>query len=241
MEALPTVCEQLQKGLNLSDPKYLILFVDGNSKDGTKAYLEEQGFWVHSQTKKGMRNAVEEGVVLLLNEGVDSITFAQPDGNCDLTKVLEIINPFSNVGLELIIASRYLPPAVSYDDDAISKFGNWYFTKLISFVSKHKYFDSMVGYRTFSSKLVEEMNLIGNNKIWFPEKFIPTSLGWDPIISTLSPLLNAKIREIAVTEPARIGGEVKKQTIKWGLGYTLQVLYVLFFLRRKLLKNKLFS
>jgi hypothetical protein len=239
MDALPTVCEQLKKGLDLSNKKYLVLFVDGNSKDGSKAFLENQGFWVHSQTKKGMRNAVEEGVVLLLNEGVDSITFAQPDGNCDLTKILEIINPFTNVGLELIIGSRYLPPAISYDDDLISKFGNWYFTKLISSVSKHKYYDAMVGYRTFSSKLVEKMNLIGDSKIWFPERFVPTSLGWDPIISTLSPLLNAKITEISITEPARIGGEVKKQTIKWGIGYSLQVLYVLFFLRRKMRKKLL--
>jgi hypothetical protein len=48
--------------------------------------------------------------------------------------------------------------------------------------------------------------------------------------------LGSFITEIPINEPARIGGEVKKQTIKWGIGYTLQVLYVLFFLKKKLRK-----
>jgi glycosyltransferase involved in cell wall biosynthesis len=240
-EALPSVCKDLRTGINIQDSKYEILFVDGNSVDGTKEFLTKEGFWVHSQSKPGMRQAINEGVKLLLDKSVDSITFAQPDGNCDLSKINQIIEPFKNLGFELIIGSRYTPPAKSYDDDLISKFGNWYFSKIITFTSKHKYFDAMVGYRTFSSTLVKELGLISNSKLWFPEKFMSTSLGWDPLISTLSPLHGVSVTEIPISEPVRIGGEVKKQTIKWGLGYTLQVLYVLFFLRRKLRKNKLFS
>jgi glycosyltransferase involved in cell wall biosynthesis len=239
--ALPTVCQNLKTGINIHGSKYEILFVDGNSVDGTKEFLLKEGFWVHSQTKSGMRQAINEGVKLLLDKNVDSITFAQPDGNCDLAMINQIIEPFENSGFELIIGSRYIPPAKSYDDDLISKFGNWYFSKIITFTSGHRYFDAMVGYRTFSSSLVEKMGLLTNEGLWFPEKFISTSLGWDPLISTLAPLYGVSITEIPISEPVRIGGEVKKQTIKWGLGYTLQVLYVLFFLRRKLRKNKLFS
>lgn len=220
--------------IDVSDPKFEILFVDGNSVDGTKEFLRNEGFWVHTQSKPGMRQAISEGVKLLLDKNVDSITFAQPDGNCDLTKIKEIIKPFQNSGLELIIGSRYMPPAKSYDDDYISKFGNWYFSKLISIISKHKYCDAMVGYRTFSSTLVIKMELLSNSKLWFPEKWLSTSLGWDPLISTLAPLIGVSISEVPISEPARIGGEVKKQTIKWGIGYTLQILYVLLFLKRKL-------
>ena len=235
-KALPTVCMNLKSGIDISDSKYEILFVDGNSVDGSREFLLKEGFWVHSQRRSGMREAINEGVKLLLEKNVDSITFAQPDGNCDLAKISEIIDPFQNSGLELIIGSRYIPPAKSFDDNFISRFGNWYFSLIISFTSGHKYFDAMVGYRTFSSELVQKMGLLSNSKLWFPEKFIPTSLGWDPLISTLAPIIGVSITEIPINEPARIGGEVKKQTIKWGIGYKLQVLYVLFFLKKKLRK-----
>ena len=241
IQALPTVCQDLKSAIDINDSKFEILFVDGNSNDGTKEFLLKQGFWVHSQTAPGMRTAINEGVTLLLQRNVDSITFAQPDGNCDLTKMNEIIKPFKNSGLELIIGSRYLPPAISHDDNFVSKFGNWYFSKLITLTSGYKYFDAMVGYRTFSSKLISEMNLLTDNKLWFPEKFISTSLGWDPLISTLAPICGSTIIEIPISEPARIGGEVKKQTIKWGVGYTLQVLYVFFFLKRQIKRKNLFS
>lgn len=234
IEALQIVCKDLKIAIDVNDPRYEILFVDGNSIDGTKEYLIQEGFWVHSQLQPGMRQAINEGVRLLLEKKVDSITFAQPDGNCDLTKINEIIEPFENLGLELIIGSRYKPPAKSYDDNLISKFGNWYFTKLISLTGGYRYFDSMVGYRTFSSELVVKMGLLSNSEFWFPEKFISTSLGWDPLISTLAPLYKVSISEIPISEPPRIGGIVKKQTIKWGVGYSLQVLYVLFILKRKL-------
>lgn len=228
IDALPTICNQLKLVLENNKNNYVILFVDGNSNDGSKELIQQNGFWVHSQTNKGMRSAIEEGVQLLLELKVDSITFAQPDGNCDLTKISKIIEPFSNEREHLIIASRYKPPAISYDDNFVSRFGNWYFTKLISFVSGHVYYDSMVGYRTFSSTLVAKMGLIENKKLWKIEKLLSTSLGWDPLISVLAPLLNVKIEEIPIDEPARIGGEVKKQTFRWGFAYSFQILLVFF-------------
>lgn len=237
IDALPTVCQQLNQVLESKKNDYIVLFVDGNSIDGSKELIQQSGFWVHSQNQKGMRSAIEEGVKLLLDLKVDSITFAQPDGNCDLTKLPKIIEPFSKEGEQLIIASRYKPPAKSFDDNFVSKIGNWYFSKLISFVSRHNYYDSMVGYRTFSSTLVERMGLIKNEKFWKVEKLLNTSLGWDPLISVLAPLLNVKIQEIPIDEPARIGGIVKKQTIRWGLAYSIQIFQV-FFQKKKYRSQK---
>jgi hypothetical protein len=224
IEALRITTKHLNESIDFGDPNYYILFVDGNSKDGSFNFLIEQGFSVHSQVMPGMRSAINEGVKILLDNKVDSITFAQPDGNCDLTKIKDIITPFQNKGLELIIGSRYIPPAISLDDDAISKFGNKYFSKLISVISGQKYFDAMVGYRTFSSELVFKLDLLSNKKFSFPEKLFSTSLGWDPIMSTMAPTQGVQIMEVPVTEPPRIGGKVKKQTIKWGLGYTYQII-----------------
>ena len=85
------VCQDLKIAIDVHNPKFEILFVDGNSIDGTKEFLLNQGFWLHSQTAPGMRTAISEGVALLLQRSVDSITFAQADGNCDLTKINEII------------------------------------------------------------------------------------------------------------------------------------------------------
>jgi hypothetical protein len=84
----------------------------------------------------------------------------------------------------------------------------------------------MVGYRTFSSSPVKKLGLIEEKSFWFPEKLFSTSLGWDPILSCLAPLYDVEVIEIGISEPKRIGGKVKKQTIRWGIGYTLQVIYI---------------
>jgi hypothetical protein len=227
INALKVVCEDLKESLNLIADECYVLFVDGRSDDGSYEYLKNQKFNVHIQESEGIRAAITEGVKILMNQNVTSITFAQPDGNCDLKQINKLIEKFKNVDSEMIIGSRYLAPATSEDDTIISKIGNKYFTLLISFVSGFRYTDSMVGYRIFSTNILDKIDLLSDKYFRIPEFIFRTHLAWDPLLSTLSPLLNIKITEIPISEPKRIGGVVKKQTIRWGLGYSFQVILVL--------------
>src|SRR6476659_4983235 len=79
------------------------------------------------QKKKGIRHAYLE--VLPLIRG-DVILSFSPDGNCPPAAIPLMLEQV-RAGYDLVIGSRYLGDAVSEDDDLVTGFGNWLFTKTI--------------------------------------------------------------------------------------------------------------
>ena len=102
-----------------------ILVVDG-STDGTADYAREQGCEVVVQKRKGLRWAFIEGFPHVRGDWV--ITFS-PDGNSPVRAIPLLIEEMKE-GYDMVIASRYLPPAKSDDDDLMTAFGNWLFTHI---------------------------------------------------------------------------------------------------------------
>ena len=220
-QAIPFICQQLNEYRANSD--FSILFVDGNSVDGSKELISKLGYNVISQSKSGMRTAINEGVLNLLSKNVKHIIFVQPDGNCDISQMNKILQPLITENVDMVIASRYLGDSESFDDTFISAFGNKVFTKLISFLSNSVYTDAMVGYRGVKVEVIVNLNILQNSKFQIFEKIFFTSLGWDPLLSTICPLYGYQVKEVGISEPPRLGGVVKKQTIRWGLAYFFQV------------------
>lgn len=222
--ALKQICPQLVSVLS-QVPELEYIFVDGGSSDRSIEVFNNFNLKFIVQSTRGMRGAIFDGTRFMLSKAVDSILYVQTDGNCLIEKIPTLIRQYRLTNADMLIASRYKDDARSHDDTLISKFGNLYFTFLISKLSGFKYTDALVGFRMLSSKLIYKSEILNDNKYNFLEKLFNTSLGIDPLISTIAPLLGAKILELPVDEPPRIGGEVKKQTLRWGLGYTFQVLY----------------
>ena len=104
-----------------------IVVTDGHSTDGTIEYARQQGYVVHIQQKPGIRNAYLE--VLPFIEGEVIITFS-PDGN-SIPEVIPLLVAEMKKGYDMVIASRYLGNARSDDDDWVTGFGNWFFTKTV--------------------------------------------------------------------------------------------------------------
>ena len=75
------------------------------------------------------------------------LTFS-PDGN-SLPHLIPAIIAKMAQGYDMVIASRYLAPAKSADDDILTAFGNWFFTKTVNFLHGGKYTDAMVIFRAF--------------------------------------------------------------------------------------------
>jgi hypothetical protein len=67
--------------------------------------------------------------VLPYIEGDVVITFS-PDGNSIAELIPELVNKMKE-GYDMVIVSRYLNEAKSEDDDIITAFGNWLFTKTV--------------------------------------------------------------------------------------------------------------
>lgn len=203
-----------------------LLFVDGNSTDGTAEYLRQEGCEVHIQKRKGMRHAYLE--ILPFIRGNVVVTFS-PDGN-SVPELIPLLVEKMRTGFDMVIVSRYLDDARSDDDDPVTAFGNWLFTKSINLFHGSTYTDAMVIFRAYKTELITELELDRDEPYW-PEKIFRTNLSWEPLLSIRCAKKGLRVSELAGDEPPRIGGVRKLQVFRWGCGYMAQVIGEIFYWR----------
>jgi glycosyltransferase involved in cell wall biosynthesis len=197
-----------------------ILVVDGGSKDGTAECAREQGYELHVQRRPGLRHAYNEALPLIRGDII--ITFS-PDGNC-IPELIPALRQKMEEGYDMVIVSRYLPPARSEDDDWITAFGNWWFTATVNVLHGGHYTDVMGMFRAYRRRLVEELELDQDRWHRTPERLLCTRIGLEPLLSTRAARRKLKIAEIPGDEPARLGGKRKLQILQWGAAYYFQIL-----------------
>lgn len=195
-----------------------ILVVDGGSTDGTTEWCRTMGFEVYVQKRRGIRFAYFEVLPYIRGDVVVTIS---PDGNCPVSAIPAILSKLRE-GYDLVIGSRYLGDAKSEDDDFVTAFGNWLFTKTINVLHRGKYTDAMVIYRAFRRDLVYELDLHKEESYALPERLFRTVISWEPLMSVRAAKRKVRVAEIAVGEPARIGGKRKLQILRWGAAYYFQ-------------------
>lgn len=200
-----------------------LIVVDGGSTDGTVEWCHEHGYEVYEQKQKGIRYAYSE-VMPLVNG--DIVLTLSPDGNCDVSEIptlLSFMNYYADLEWnDLVIGSRY-KGTTSQDDDPITAFGNWVFTKVIGLFFGYPYTDAMVIYRAFRKDLYYELDLDKDESYRLYEWIFGTTVSIEPLMSIRAAKAKKRIMEIGVGEPKRIGGERKLQIFRWGGAYMVQV------------------
>lgn len=208
------------------------LFVlDGMSTDGSLEYLRRNKKIQIFIEKKNQTISMFLPIMLKKTKA-KYLIFFQPDGNCDVKKIFKF-NKFIKNNYDLIVASRYLQNAKSYDDNLISSIGNFTFTKIVNFLFARfnvKLTDALVGYRAIKIKTLKELNVHSRKNYEFLEKILKVSLSWD-IVMTCKILADKskKYIEFPCSEPKRIGGVEKKKVIKWGISYLAQIMNIYFY------------
>jgi len=178
-----------------------ILVVDLNSTDGTVEFCKKYGFKVHHQKTKGYGAAIMEALELNHNEVV--VEFP-PDGSSPPERIVDFVKKIED-GYDFVIGSRYMNGAKSYDDDIVTGFGNWMFTKIVNLLFGTKFTDALIGYRAYRRSAIDKINIQAKSLDWSVEL---------PILLSRS---GAKITEIPCDEPKRIGGKRKMHPLKTGL------------------------
>ncbi|MFC1703861.1 glycosyltransferase family 2 protein [Candidatus Omnitrophota bacterium] len=178
-----------------------IIIVDGHSTDGSIEYARALGFDVLLQKEKGPIAGYQEAIEKAKGDVV--ITFT-PDGNMIPEKIPELVEKMRE-GYDMVIVSRYAPGAKSYDDTAISGFGNWMFTKMVNVLFRAKYTDVLGFYRAFRKDLFQRLGLEGNIRI-----------SVDTQLCIRCAKKRLKVAEIPGDEPPRISGRSYRSIIKNG-------------------------
>jgi len=189
-----------------------VLVVDGGSKDGSWQYAVEKGLRVMTQLRRGLTFGVLDAIRTLQTDYV--IEFS-PDGNCLPERLPELVQKLRE-GHDLVVVSRYLPPARSLDDTWVTALGNHMFSALIRHIGRCPITDSLNMYRGFRRSIVEL------------EDFDRLCVGpvLEPLTSALVNLHRMKYAEIPGDEPPRIGGESKMSVVYNGSCILLMVLRV---------------
>jgi glycosyltransferase involved in cell wall biosynthesis len=204
-----------------------IIVVDGGSTDGTIEWAKGHGYSVYIQKQPGFRHAYTE--VLPFVEGDVILTFS-PDGNSIPELIPTLIDKMKE-GYDMVIVSRYLGSAKSRDDDIVTAFGNWLFTKTVNLLHRGHYTDAMVIFRAYKKKIIYELELDKDAGYSTAEKLFKTRISWEPLLSVRAAKRRLKVTEIPGDEPPRIGGERKLKVLKWGAAYYFQFIREVFFWR----------
>lgn len=202
-----------------------ILIVDGGSSDGTVEYCKEKGYPFIVQRNKGLRYAYIEALPYI--EGDIMVTFS-PDGN-SIPEIIPSLIEKAKEGYDMVIVSRYAKGAKSYDDDIITAFGNWMFTKLINLLFGSRYTDTLVMFRAYKKELLYTLDLDRDSSYTFEERLFNTKVGLEPLLSLRCAKRKLKIAEIPGDEPSRLGGERKLQILRWGAAHFIQIFKEVFY------------
>jgi len=204
-----------------------LIVVDGGSTDGTIQWCLEHGYEVYVQRRKGIRFAYLEVLDKIVG---DIVVTLSPDGNCDPAWIPALVNRVKD-GHDLVIGSRYKGDATSQDDDLITGFGNWLFTRTVNLLHGGRYSDCMVIYRAFRRSIIYRLDLHKEESYVLPERLFGTIISWEPLMSVRAAKARLPVDEIPVGEPPRIGGQRKLQLFRWGAAYYFQFWHELFFWR----------
>jgi len=178
-----------------------LIIIDGGSTDGTIEYATSNGYPIYVQQRPGLGEAYEEGLKHATGDII--ITFS-PDGNSEPERLPDLIAKIKE-GYDIVIVSRYLDWAKSEDDDLVTAFGNWLFTRLYNIMFGQRVTDLLVIYRAFKRTLIEELKV--NHK----------AIAWQTQLMAKAAKNGKRIGEIPGDEPDRIGGVRKMHPIRNGL------------------------
>ena len=154
--ALPLVLEEIKKKNFNFD---IIIILDRNDTE-TFESIKNLNCKIIWQSKKGYGNAILEGISHSKTK-YSCIFYA--DGSTDPKFILPMLNKLEEKNYDFIFGSRYEKNAYSFDDNFITKIGNFFFTFLGNFFMRLELTDILFTYILAKTEKLKSLKLECND------------------------------------------------------------------------------
>ena len=181
---------------------YNITVVDGKSKDNTVKVAKEKNckVLIDPEERMGFGYSVINGIISSTSK---YICIFDADGSFDPTTIIKMKAMLEVNKLDFVFGSRYLGSNKSEDDTLLTKFGNYFFSKLISLLFNFKTSDALFLFLFGKRECFLELNL----------KETDFKICTEALIKART---NFECKEIYSHEKKRIYGSTKVNRIKDG-------------------------
>ena len=153
-DSLPLVLNEI-KNLNLNT---IVVLAEDDLK--TINALKNFDCEILYQSQRGYGNAIIEGIKKVQTKYI-AIFYA--DGSTDPKFLIPMLEKITKEKNQIVFGSRYEKNATSYDDDVITKIGNYGFTFIGNLLFSLKISDLLFTYIVAEKNIMEKMNLKSND------------------------------------------------------------------------------
>jgi len=143
--------------------KVEVLVMNDGSKDNTVKLAKSVGAnRIHSHfPNKGLGVNFRLGLEEALSMKADVVVNIDADLQFNPKDIPKIVEPIIDGKADVVTATRFKDPKLIPKMPAIKKFGNHFFTKIISLLLKQKFTDTQCGFRAYNKEACMRANLFG--------------------------------------------------------------------------------
>jgi glycosyltransferase involved in cell wall biosynthesis len=147
------------KGIN----KVEVLVMNDGSKDNTVKLAKKAGAnKIHSHfPNKGLGVNFRRGLEEALGMGGDIVVNIDADLQFNPKDIPKIVEPILRGEADVVTATRFAKKELVPEMPTIKKFGNHFFTKIISLLTGQKFTDTQCGFRAYNQEAMLRANLFG--------------------------------------------------------------------------------
>ncbi len=154
------VIQDIKKIMSANRYSYKILVVDDGSTDKTVEIARKAGAIVYSHPKNyGLAETFKTEVEQCLKLNADIIVHTDADGQYLAEDIPKLIKDVEK-GNDLVLGSRFLGKIEEMP--WLKRFGNRFFSRIISGVARLKINDAQTGFRAFTRKVAEKLPITSN-------------------------------------------------------------------------------
>ncbi|MBU1203885.1 MAG: glycosyltransferase family 2 protein [Nanoarchaeota archaeon] len=155
------VVSRVKKVMKGKKYNFKILVVDDGSRDSTASAAKEAGAIVYSNpVNLGLAETFRIEIRKCLELGAELIVHIDADGQYLPEEIPKLIDKFKE-GYDLVLGSRFVGTIEHMP--WLKRWGNKAFSRVISSIIKHKITDCQTGFRVFSKKVAQSIDIISDH------------------------------------------------------------------------------